>query len=89
MERRSQSCRLQLSDDCRDGLELAGLFSVFHGFYKHMIGVVIVSAEDTLVSLGGCDKKPTGGVSVYFPLCLLTGKVEIFGSLLDGRQIIA
>ena len=48
-----RSPRLQIFDDCRDGLDLAGLFSVFHGFCKHMIGVVVVSAENVLVSLGG------------------------------------
>ena len=36
----------------------------------------------------GWDKKPTGGVSVNFPRCLMPGKVEICGSLLDGRRVI-
>ena len=69
MEGRLQSCRPKLSDDCCDGLDLAGLFSVFHGFYEHTIGFVVVSADDVLVSLGGWDKEPTGGVRVYiFPV---------------------
>ena len=89
VEHRSQSCRLQLLDDFRDGLDLAGLLSVFHGFCEHMIGVVIVSAEDILVSLGGWDKKPTGGVCVHFSRCLLKGKVKICGSLFYGRWVIA
>ena len=75
VERRLQSCRLHILDYCRDGLDLTGHFSVLHGFCEYMIGVVIVSAEDILISLGGWDKKPTGGVSVHFPCCLLTGKV--------------
>ena len=62
---------------------LAGLFSVFHGFCEHMIGVVVVSAEDILVSLGGWDEKPAAGVCVYFPRCFLTGKVKIRGLLFD------
>ena len=33
-----------------------------------MIGVVVISAEDVLVSHGGWDKEPTGGVRVYFLL---------------------
>ena len=89
MERGSQSCRLEISDDCRDGLDLDGIFSVFHGLCEHMIGVVVVSAEDVLVSLGGWDKKPTGGVRVYFSRCFLTGKVKIRGSLFDWRWAIA
>ena len=48
----SQSCRLEISGDCRDGLDLAGLFSVFYGFCEHMIGFVVLSAEDVLLSLG-------------------------------------
>ena len=44
-------------------------FSFFHGFCEHMIGVVVISAEDVLVSLGGWDKEPTSGIRVYiFPL---------------------
>ena len=88
MERRSQSCRLKLSDDCRDGLDLADFFSVFHGFCEHMIGVVVVSAEDVLVSLGGWDKEPTGEVCVYFSRCFLTGEVKICGLLFDWRGAI-
>ena len=83
MKRKSQSCRLKLSDYFCDGLDLAGFFSVFRGFCEHMIGVVVVSAEDILVPLGGWDKKPTGGVRVKFTLCLLTGKVKTCGSLFD------
>ena len=56
-----------------DGLDLAGFFPVFHGFCEHMIGVVVISAEDVLVSLGGWDKEPTGGVRVNFPCCFLAG----------------
>ena len=89
VERRSQSCRLQLSDDCRDGLDLAGIFSVFHWFCKHVIGVIIVSAEGILVSLGGWYKKPTGGIRVHFSRCLLTGKLKVCGSLFDWRWAIA
>ena len=89
MERRSQSCRLNILDDCCDGLGLAGLFSVFHGFCEHMIGVVVVSAEDVLVSLGGWDKEPTGGVRVYFSCCFLTGKIKIRGSLFNWCGAIA
>ena len=63
-------------------------FSVFHGFCEHMIGVVVVSAEDVLVFLGGWDKEPTGGVRVYFSCCFLTGKVKIRGSLFDWRGAI-
>ena len=89
MERGSQSCRIELSDDCCDGLDLAGLFSVFHGFCKHVIGVVIVSTEDILVSLGGWDKKLTGGVRVHFSRCLLKGRLKVCGSLFDWRWAIA
>ena len=89
MERRSQSCHLDFLEGCRDGLDLAGFFSVFHGFCEHMIGVVVVSAENVLVSLGGWDKEPTGGVRVYFSRCFLTGKVKIRGSLFDWRGAIA
>ena len=88
MEIRPQSCRLQLSDDCCDGLDLARLFSVFLGFCEHMILIVIVSAEDIIVALGGWDKKPTSRFSVHFPRCVMTGKVEICGSLFDGRRVI-
>ena len=70
MEGRSQSCRLKLSDDCCDGLDLAGFFPIFHGFCEQMIGVVVISAEDALVSLGGWDKEPTRGVRVYILLLL-------------------
>ena len=66
MEVRSQSFRLKLPDDCCDGLDLAGFFPIFHGFCEHMIGVVVISAEDALVSLVGWEKEPTGGVRVYF-----------------------
>ena len=52
-------------------------FFVFRGFCKHIIGVVVVSAEDVLVSLGGWDKEPPGRVRVYFSRCFLTGKVKI------------
>ena len=81
LERGLQSCRLEISYYCHDNLDLAGIFSVFHGFCKHMIGVVVVSADDILVSLVGRDKKPAGGVSVYFSCRFLTGKVKIRGSL--------
>ena len=50
-----------------------------------MIGVVVIFAEDVLVSLGGWDKEPTGGVRVYFSRCFLTDKVKICGSLFDWR----
>ena len=89
VEGRSQSCRLKLPDDCCDGLDLAGFFPVFHGFCKHMIGVVVISAEDVLVSLGGWDKEPTGGVRVNFPCCFLAGKVKFCGSLFDWSGVIA
>ena len=79
----------QIFVDCRDSLDLAGFFSVFHRFYEHMIGVIVVSAEDVLVSLGGWDKEPTGGVRVYFSHCFLTGEVKIRGSLFDWRGAIA
>ena len=64
-------------------------FSVFHGFCAHIIGVVVVSTEDILVSLGGWDKKLAGGVPVYFSRCFLTGKAKIRGSLFDWRWAIA
>ena len=48
-------------------------FSVFHGFCEHMIGVIVISAEDELVSLGGWDKERTGGFCVCFSRCFLTG----------------
>ena len=64
----SQSHRLQLFDNCRDGLDLTGLFPILRGFYEHMIGIIVVSAEDILVDLGGWDKEPTGGISVNFPV---------------------
>ena len=89
MEGRSQSCGLKFPDNCCDGLDLAGFFSVFHGFCEHMIGVVVISAEDVLVSLGGWDKEPTGGVRVNFPRCFLAGEVTFFGSLLYWRGAIA
>ena len=50
-----------------------------------MIGVVVISAEDVLVSLGGRDKEPTGGVRVYFSRCFLAVEVKIHGSLFDWR----
>ena len=75
MKSRSQYCRLQLFDDCRDGLDLTGLFSILHGFCKHMIGIIVVSAEDILVALVGWDKKLTGGISVHLFRCLMIGKI--------------
>ena len=54
-----------------------------------MIGVVVISAEDVLVSIGGWDKEPTGGIRVYFPRCFLEGEVKICGSLFDWRGAIA
>ena len=54
-----------------------------------MIGDVVVSVEDVLVSLGGQDKEPTGGVRVYFPRCFLAGKVKMCGLLFDWRGAIA
>ena len=89
MERRLQSCRLQLFDDFRDGLDLAGFFSVFHGFCEHMIGVVFVSADDVLVSLCGWDKEKSSGVRVKFPRGFLTGEVKNSGSLFDWRGAIS
>ena len=75
MKIRSQSCRLQLFDDCRDGLDLTGLFPILNGFCEHMIGIIVLSAEDIPVSLGGWDKKPTGGISVHLYRFLMTGKI--------------
>ena len=54
-----------------------------------MIGVVVISAEDVLVSLGGWYKEPTGGVRVYFSCCFLSGEVKIRGSLFDWHGAIA
>ena len=54
-----------------------------------MVGVVVISAEDVLVSLGGWEKKPASGVRVYFSCCFLAGKVKIRGSLFDWRGAIA
>ena len=54
-----------------------------------MIGVVVISAEDVLVSLGGWDKEPTGGVRVNFPRGFLAGEVKICGSLFNWRGAIA
>ena len=51
-----------------------------------MIGVVVISAEDVLVYLGGWDKEPTGGVRVYFSRCFLAGEVKIRGSLFYWRR---
>ena len=67
--------------------DLAGIFPVFHGFCEHMVGVVAVSADDVPVSLGGWDKKPTGGVRAHFTRCLLTGKIKfvVLCSIGDGR----
>ena len=67
MKSRSQSRRLQIFDDFCDSLDLTGLFPILRGFYEHMIGIIVVSAEDILVDLGGWDKEPTGGISVNFP----------------------
>ena len=52
-----------------------------------MVGVVAVSADDVPVSLGGWDKKPTGGVRAHFTRCLLTGKIKfvVLCSIGDGR----
>ena len=85
----SKSCRHKLPDDCCDGLDLAGFFPVFHGFCEHMIGVVVISAEDVLVYLGGWDKEPTSGFRVYFSHCFLTGEVKIRGSMFDWCGAIA
>ena len=85
----SQSCCLKFPDDCCDGLDLAGFFPIFHGFCEQMIGVIVISAEDVLVSLGGWDKEPAGGVRVYFPRCFLAGEVKIRGLLFDWRGAIA
>ena len=70
MEGTSQYCHLKLPDDCCDSLDLAGFFPVFNGLFEHMIGVVVISVEDALVSLGGWEKEPTGGVRVYIFLLL-------------------
>ena len=53
-----------------------------------MIVVVVVYAEDVIVSLGGWDKEPTSGVRVYFSCCFLTGEVKIRGLLFDWRGAI-
>ena len=54
-----------------------------------MIGVVVISAEDVLVSLGGWDKETSGGVRVNFPCGFLAGEVKICGSLFNWRGAIA
>ena len=54
-----------------------------------MIGVVVISAEDVLVSLGGWDKEPTGGVRVNFLRGYLIGEGNICGSLLNWHGAIA
>ena len=54
-----------------------------------MIGVVVISVEDVLVSLGGWDKEPTGGVCVKFPRGFLAGEVKICCSLFNLRGAIA
>ena len=54
-----------------------------------MIGVVVVSAEDVLVFLGGWDKEPTGGVRVKFSRGFLPGEVKNCGSLFNWRGAIA
>ena len=84
-----QSCCLQPFDDFCDGLDLTGLFPVLSGFCKHMIGVIIVSAEDVLVALGGWDKKPIGGISLHISCCLITGKIEVIRPLFNWRRVIA
>ena len=88
MKSRSQSRRLQIFDDCHDGLYLTGIFSILRVFCKHMIGIIVISAEDILVALGGWDNKPTGGISVNFPRCFMTGKLEIGSWLFDRRRVI-
>ena len=54
-----------------------------------MIGVVVISAEDVLVSLGRWDKEPTDGIRVNFPRGFLAGEVKICGSLFYFRGSIA
>ena len=77
MKSRSQSCRLQIFDDCCNGHDLTGLFPILHGFWEHMIGIIVLSAEDIPVSLGGWDKKLIGGISVHLSRCLMIGKIEV------------
>ena len=89
MKSRPQSRCLQLFDDCSYGLDLTGLFPILHGFCEHVIEIIVVSAEDILVALGGWDKKPTGGISLHLSRCLVTVKIEVSRSLLDGRRLIA
>ena len=89
MKSGSQSCHLQLFDDCCDGLDLTGLFPVLRGFCEHMIGVIIISAEDILAALCGLDKKPTGGISVHISCFLVTGKIEVSHPLFNWRRLIA
>ena len=54
-----------------------------------MIGVVVISTEDVLVSLGGWDKEPTGGVRVKFPRGFLAGEVIICVLLFNWSRAIA
>ena len=54
-----------------------------------MIGVVVISAEDVLVYLGGWDKEPTSGFRVYFSRFFLEVKVKILGSLFDWSGAIS
>ena len=89
MKSRSQSCRLQIFDDFCDGLYLTGIFPILSGFLEHMIGIIVVSAEDIFVALGGWDKKPTGGISVHISRCFVTDKMEVSRSLFYGRWVIA
>ena len=89
MKSGSQSCRLQIFDDCCDSLDLTGLFTVIYGFCEHMIGVITVFTDDVLVALGGWEKKPTGGISVNLSCCLMTGKIEVSRPLLNWRRVIA
>ena len=89
VEGRLHSCGLSFPDDCCDGLDFAGFFPVFHGFCEHMIGVVVISTEDVLVSLGGWDKEPSGGVRVKFPRGFFSGEVKICSSLFNLRGAIA
>ena len=89
MKGRSESCCLQLFDDCRDCLDLTSLFTILHGFCEHMIVVIFVSVEDILVALGGWDKKPTGGISVHLSRCLMTGKIEVSRPLFYGKRVNA
>ena len=64
-------------------------FSCFSWVLRTHDWVVVISAEDALVSLGGWDKEPTSGVRVNFPCGFLTGKLKMCGSLFDWCREIA